>query len=221
MSQKIIRRTFQKIDVEARAEEGRGTPRYIVRGYAALYGRPSRAGGWFEEVIEKGAFSGVVERSDIRALLNHDPNHILARFQSGREENTLTVRDDDNGLFFEFEMPSNRSDLIEAMERGDINQNSFAFTLAPDGDEWEESKGDDEIPLRRTKKVDRLYDVSVVTYPFYEDSKFEIEKNSYDLFKKMIEEDELKEEKSKEEDLKRIQEVSNAYNEWRYSLYNF
>jgi hypothetical protein len=49
------------------------------------------------------------------------------------------------------------------MERGDLNQMSFAFTVIDE--EWIEKKG--ELPIRIIKEVDPLYDVSIVTFPAY------------------------------------------------------
>ena len=49
------------------------------------------------------------------------------------------------------------------MDRGDITQSSFAFTVQDD--EWETDDNGNNI--RTIKKIDRLYDVSPVTYPAY------------------------------------------------------
>lgn len=150
----VIKRTF---NVEYKANENENRR---VEGHASVFNIPSRSGGWFEEVIEEGAFDEALQVSDVRALFNHDPNHLLARTGS-----TLELIQDEKGLRYSFDMPKSRDDLIESMDRGDLNQSSFAFTIAENGDEWEERSGD--IPLRRIKKVDRLFDVSLVTYPFY------------------------------------------------------
>ena len=50
------------------------------------------------------------------------------------------------------------------MERGDITQMSFGFSVRPGGQDW--AKDDNGRTIRTLKKV-RLYDVSPVTYPAY------------------------------------------------------
>jgi HK97 family phage prohead protease len=78
------------------------------------------------------------------------------------------MREDAAGLYVEITPPDTQAarDLITSMQRGDINQMSFAFTVAREDQTWTR---DGTGPwLRTIKKVSRLYDVSVVTYPAYQ-----------------------------------------------------
>ena len=139
-------------------EDGRD----LVVGHASVYDSRSNNLGGFYEFIERGAFTEeLIANSDVRALINHDPNLILARNTSG----TLNLTADERGLKYEFEMPetSYGKDLAISMKRGDITQSSFAFTVAED--DW--STDADGNNIRTIKKIDRLYDVSPVTYPAY------------------------------------------------------
>ena len=139
-------------------EDGRD----LVVGHASVYDSRSNNLGGFYEFIERGAFTEeLIANSDVRALINHDPNLILARNTSG----TLNLTADERGLKYEFEMPetSYGKDLSISMKRGDITQSSFAFTVAED--DW--STDADGNNIRTIKKIDRLYDVSPVTYPAY------------------------------------------------------
>ena len=139
-------------------EDGRD----LVVGHASVYDSRSNNLGGFYEFIERGAFTEeLIANSDVRALINHDPNLILARNTSG----TLNLTADERGLKYEFEMPetSYGKDLSISMKRGDITQSSFAFTVAED--DW--STDDEGNNIRTIKKIDRLYDVSPVTYPAY------------------------------------------------------
>jgi len=148
-------------NIETRAEETEDGNKVIV-GHASMYGTRSENLGGFYEYIEKGAFTPeLIEGSDVRALINHDQNLILARTTSG----TLRLNADAKGLRYEFDVPqtSYGKDLLVSMDRGDINQSSFAFTVQDD--EWETD--DDGNNIRTIKKIDRLYDVSPVTYPAY------------------------------------------------------
>ena len=118
--------------------------------------------GGFKEIIAPGAFDDVLG-DDVRALINHDGNLILARTTSG----TLQLSTDEMGLRYEFTIPetSYGKDLAVSMERGDITQSSFAFTVSDDS--WETIDGED---VRTITKVARLFDVSPVTYPAYPDA---------------------------------------------------
>lgn len=161
--------------VEIRAAEDEQAPSRKVRGYAAVFGKESKnLGGQkyqFREIIEPGAFDDVL-MDDVRALVNHDPNMILARSKAGN--GSLTIGTDDTGLFYEFEAPDTRAgnDLLESIRRGDIDQSSFSFSVDDEGQAWEEKQdGDGPVMMTRTiKRVSRLYDVSPVTYPAYPDA---------------------------------------------------
>lgn len=157
---------------ELRNEEGKDP---VVRGYAAVFEKESENLGsdqyQFREVIQRGAFDEVLA-DDVRALLNHDPNFILARSVNG--EGTLKIGTDERGLWYEFEAPDTQAgrDLVTSMRRGDITQSSFSFRVGKEGQKWEErQEGDGPTFIRRTiTKVARLFDVSPVTYPAYPDA---------------------------------------------------
>ena len=129
-------------------------------GYAARFNELSEVMWGFREKISPGAFIDALKTSDVRALWNHDPNHVLGRAKAG----TLKVWEDEVGLRYEVVPPDAQwaQDLLRSMERGDVDQSSFAFTVAKD--EWND---DEEMPVRTIVKVERLYDVSPVTYPAY------------------------------------------------------
>jgi uncharacterized protein len=157
-------------NIESRTDEGDGRK---VSGYAAIYRSTSNELWGFEEIIEAGAFDNA-DLSDVRALFNHDPNQILARTSSG----TMKLESDETGLRYEFEMPDTTlgRDLLVMMKRGDISQSSLAFTIKED--EWEEREG--ALPLRHIRQIDRVYDVSPVTYPAYE--KTSVTARSFQVF---------------------------------------
>ena len=133
-----------------------------IIGYAAVFGSLSNDLGNFRELIDPNAFDGRTD-DDVRFLINHDANLILGRTLSG----TLSLSIDEKGLRYEATIPDTQAgrDLIVSMNRGDITQSSFAFTV--EKDEWSQ---DNETMIRTIKKVSRLYDVSAVTYPAYEEA---------------------------------------------------
>lgn len=168
-----IERRFTAGAVELRAA-GEGNTVRKVHGYAAMFGKRSSNLGsattQFFEIIEPGAFTDVL-LDDVRALFNHDANLILARSKAGA--GSLTLGQDATGLWYEFEAPDTQPgrDLMVSLARGDIDQSSFAFSLTPEGEKWEEVReGDQTIIVRTIRRVERLYDVSPVTYPAYPDA---------------------------------------------------
>ena len=158
MSNDIERRILCR---EVRVDTSGAKP--AIRGYAALFNTLSEDLGGFREQLQAGAFSHAIANSDVRALINHDPNLVLGRDRAG----TLTMREDANGLQVDITPPDTQyaRDLVEVMKRGDVSQMSFAFTVAKEDQAWTR---DGTGPwLRTIKKVSRLFDVSVVTYPAY------------------------------------------------------
>lgn len=135
-----------------------------IEGYSAVYDVISEDLGGFREVIEPGFFDQALE-DDTRALFNHDENYVLGRRRAG----TLALNSDPHGLRSVIRPPKTQwaGDLLESMRRGDIDQQSFAFSVRKGGDSWE--KRPDGTILRRLKAggAERLFDVSIVTYPAY------------------------------------------------------
>lgn len=150
---------------EVRAEQQSDQPTRII-GYGSVFNSRSEPLWGFREIIKPGAFDDVLT-NDVRGLFNHDPNFILGRSTSG----TLTLSVDERGLQYNITAPDTQTirDLVIApMMRGDINQSSFAFQVARDGDNWYEDE--EGIVIREISKFSRLYDVSPVTYPAYQDA---------------------------------------------------
>lgn len=161
------------VDFEVRTLEDEG--KTVISGYALKFNKASEDLG-FTEYIDRQALTGA-DMSNVVALLNHDSNYVLGR--SGRN---LTLSVDDTGLFFEIE-PNDTSyvrDLMENMRSGLIDKCSFAFSIAKGGDEWRELK--DGRYERTVKQIDKLYDVSVVTSPAYEDTVALLSQRSADSF---------------------------------------
>ncbi len=143
-------------------------------GHAAVFNRVIDL-GWFTEEILPGAFSSAIERNDdVRALFNHDPNLVLGRTTN----ETLALEEDSIGLLATIYPPTTRAgeDVLELVQRGDISQMSFAFSvLSEDIDRTNPNK-----PHFRIKDV-KLYDVSPVTYPAYESTDISAESARQEL----------------------------------------
>jgi HK97 family phage prohead protease len=128
-------------------------------GYASVTGEPYTVRDWlgeYDETIEPGAFKKTLrEKDDVRLLLNHD-GLPLARTSS----NTMSLAEDDEGLHVVAELDRRSSltnDIAIAMERGDLTEMSFAFSVTRQ--EW-----NDDYTQRWIREL-KLFDVSVVTYP--------------------------------------------------------
>jgi len=162
ISDKAERRYFK---VEARTDDEGKT----IEGIAAVVNKTTDL-GWFEETIASGAFDDVL-RDDVRALVNHDPNLILARSNDGK--GTLDLGIDETGnLTYSFETPNTTigNDALENIRNGNMTQSSFAFTIKEET--WEFARADNKLEKdRRTiVKLAQLFDVSPVTYPAYADT---------------------------------------------------
>jgi len=152
--------TEHKVSVESRDADG---PPLIV-GYGAVFNSISEDLGGFREMIAPGAFDSVLE-DDVRALFNHDNNYVLGRTRSG----TLKLSVDDIGLRYEAIPPATQiiqEMVVAPMKRGDIDQSSFGFIVAKD--DWNENLAGEVT--RTIMKVERLFDVSPVTFPAYPDT---------------------------------------------------
>jgi len=150
--------------IEARSNDGE-LPKEI-RGVAAVVGESTDL-GMFEEVIEAGAFDGALQ-DDVRVLGNHDPNIVLGRTAAGTAE--IFVNDAGQLAYSftpDYENPMHLS-WVRSIMRGDITQSSFAFTVPKGGSEWRSSEKYGVNGMRVIKKVERLFDVSPVTFPAYE-----------------------------------------------------
>jgi HK97 family phage prohead protease len=134
-------------------------------GHAAVFNTRtwigSRDFGFWEEVDASAFNKTLADGADVRFLVNHNPDLLLGRTVA----NTLRLTVDERGLKAEADLPavSYADDLAVLLERGDVTQMSFAFEPIA----WRTSTADDGKPLITLTEV-RLWDVSAVTYPAYE-----------------------------------------------------
>lgn len=133
-----------------------------ISGYAAVFNSLSEDLGGFKEIITADALNGVIEQSDVFAVLDHDmARGVLARSKQGI--GTLKLSVDSKGLRYEFTPPDTPlgKEVTESIRRGDITGSSFAFSV--ESDDWSK-----DYTLRTIRKIRRLYDVSPVYQPAYE-----------------------------------------------------
>lgn len=103
-----------------------------LEGIAAPFNLETRVGG-VVEVIMPGAFAAsLADGTDILALRDHNPAHVLGRTRSG----TLRLSEDQRGLNYSLDLPSTSiaNDLLEMVTRGDVGGVSFGFAVRPGGE---------------------------------------------------------------------------------------
>ena len=150
--------------------------RYI-EGYFAVFN--SEYWLWDDafETIDPGAFSLETD-TDVRALTNHDSTLVLGRTTAG----TLQLRIDERGLWGSILVNDRDQDAVNAYERvrrGDVTQCSFGFDILEEMIENRQD-GSTVFHLQRVK----LYEVSVCTFPAYEETGVQARKAELEDIKK-------------------------------------
>lgn len=161
---------IRAFNFEVRAEENEEYGNYIT-GRPIVYDSETDIGE-FREKIEKGALDET-DLKDVPFFINHNIDMIpLARSRNNNENSTLQMRVDDEGMLIRTNLDMRNSDalaLYSATERGDIDGMSFMFGDVKD--EWQDL--DTDKPLRIIKKIFKVYEVSAVTFPAYEETSLE------------------------------------------------
>ena len=159
-----MKKEIRNFDFEVRAEENeRGK---TLTGVPIVFNARSNL-GWYDEIIESGALDET-DLKDVRFLVNHNTDMIpLARSRNNNENSTMQMTVGDEGMTIRVDLDTeNNADakaLYSAVSRGDISGMSFMFTV--DGDSWEDMESDH--PTRIIRKIDRVFEVSAVTFPAY------------------------------------------------------
>lgn len=145
----------------------------FIEGYFAVFGDVYELFPGATESVDKGAFDGALG-DDIRALINHETRLVLGRTKIG----TLTLRVDDHGLWGRIEINENDVDamnLYARVERGDVDQCSFGFEILDEKMDINDATGAVHWTILRVK----LWEVSVVTFPAYENTSVKAREEQY------------------------------------------
>ena len=143
-----------------------------IEGYAVVFNQRSQllfdwnSGSPVFEIIDAAAVDDVLLRSaDIQALLEHNINRMLARSRSGVGSLSLSV--DEHGVKYSFDAPNTADGdyALEEVKRGDLFGSSFAY-LTDENVNVSYSKDGDNL-IRTVKKIDQMFDVSIVSNPAY------------------------------------------------------
>jgi HK97 family phage prohead protease len=199
----------QEGQTESREIEGRP----IVFGVRSVNLTPWSSTRKVYEVLEPGCISReLLQKSDVVLNLNHNSDvvNVLGRYRNNPDRDTLKLEMRGDGIDCRCELPktNNANDTLELIKRGDITGMSFAFS-----DDYEDTENGvsyertndvedgKEVWLRHVKRINGLYDVSIVTHPAYEQTSVATREQS-EAINAAIEE-QLKREREAEEEAQR------------------
>lgn len=149
----------------------------FIEGYFAVFGSTYELWEGATESVAPGAFASSIS-GDIRALVDHESRLVLGRSRAG----TLELKEDSRGLWGRIKINRADSDamnLYERVKRGDVDQCSFGFAIRVEDTEWRED-GTVHWTLREVE----LYEVSVVTFPAYEETSVSARRRDYEEIRK-------------------------------------
>lgn len=176
------------VDLKTRDDSENEEP--IIEGYFAVFNSETELWRGAYEVISPTAFDDTLS-NDIRALINHDTSLVLGRNKAG----TLALRTDSRGLWGTVKINPDDPEamaLYSRVKRGDVDQCSFGFNVIEEETEWR----DDDTVRWTINKAD-LHEVSVVTFPAYQDTSIQARHNEFDQMQERKQLQELQQRKSK------------------------
>ena len=152
-------------DVNTRTDEKHGN---VLEGIPILYDTATDIGGMWKEIIDRGALDQA-DLKDVRFLVNHDIDSIpLARSRNNNENSTMQMKVEEDGLHIRVDLDTEGNprakELYSAVKRQDVSGMSFMFSVKADS--WEDL--DSDYPTRHITALDKVFEVSAVTFPAYE-----------------------------------------------------
>ena len=135
----------------------------VIEGYFAVFNSNYEMWEGASESIAPGAFTSSIG-GDIRGLTNHDTTLVLGRTKA----HTLELKEDPHGLWGRITINPKDSDAVntyERVKRGDVDQCSIGFMIRS-----EETDFKDDGSIHWTITDVELFEVSVCTFPAYEET---------------------------------------------------
>lgn len=160
-----MKKEIRAFEFEVRAEQNEEHGSFLS-GRPIVFDSRTDIGPW-DEIIDRGALDNADLR-DVRFLVNHNTDMIpLARSRNNNANSTMQMSVDDYGMEIRVDLDTeNNADakaLYSAVERGDISGMSFMFTVGEDT--WENL--DSDHPTRHIRSLNKVFEVSAVTFPAY------------------------------------------------------
>jgi HK97 family phage prohead protease len=170
---------------ELRAVAPTETTGYVVEGYAIVYEQKVSIGGWFEEIVKRGALDGA-DLTDVPLFIHHQRDKIpLARSRRNNGNSTMKLTADDKGLHFRAELDvENNTEakaLYSAVGRGDISGMSYAFLVKEE--KW--LNLDKAVPTREIHKFKKIGELSALWSPAYSKTSIEARDGELDSSDKL------------------------------------
>ena len=148
-----------------------------IEGYFAVFDGTYDLWPGASESVDSHAFDNALD-DDIRALIDHETRLVLGRTSAG----TLSLRVDEHGLWGSVvinEADQDAMNLYARVQRGDVSQCSFGFDIL---DEETEYRADGSVHW--TIKSVKLYEVSVCTFPAYNETAVQARRKDYAAIRK-------------------------------------
>ena len=167
------RETRQMRSIASKFETRESEEGSYIEGYFSVFNSTYELWPGATESVAPGAFANALG-GDIRALIDHETRLVLGRNKSG----TLELREDSHGLWGRVKINPNDQDavnLYERVKRGDVDQCSFGFDIVK-----EDTEVRDDGSVHWTIREVKLYEVSVVTFPAYEDTSISARKKDFE-----------------------------------------
>ncbi|MBQ1292546.1 MAG: HK97 family phage prohead protease [Clostridiales bacterium] len=157
---------IRAFNFEVRAEQSEAHGNHLT-GTPIVFNERTNL-GWYDEIIEADALKDTDLR-DVRFLINHNTDMIpLARSRNNNADSTMQLEVTDNGMNIRVDLDTeNNADarsLYSAVDRSDITGMSFMFSVKSDA--WDDIESDH--PTRHIREIDKVFEVSAVTFPAYE-----------------------------------------------------
>ena len=166
------KREIRQLTFEVRAAENEQHGTHLI-GLPIVYGQVIQY-GWRREVIDPGAVDENTDLTDVPFLIGHNTSMVpLARSRNNNENSTMQLKRVEKGLEIRVDLDTeNNQDakkLYSAVKRGDITGMSFMFTV--NKSMWEDEDSDN--PLRRIVHIEKVFEVSAVAFPAYDETKLQ------------------------------------------------
>lgn len=150
-----------------------------IEGYFAVYNQEIELWPGAYEEIAPGVFDNTLG-NDIRALIDHESRLVLGRNTAG----TLELKADSHGLWGKIKINRDDTDamnLYARVKRGDVDQCSFGFNIIKEETDWR----DDGTVKWTIQEID-LHEVSVVTFPAYENTGVQARKKQVEQYRQRL-----------------------------------
>lgn len=157
---------IRAFNFEVRAEQNDEHGNYLT-GTPIVFDERTNI-GWYDEIIDRGALVDT-DLKDVRFLINHNTDMIpLARSRNNNANSTMQLEVTADGMDIRVDLDTENNsearNLYSAVSRGDISGMSFMFTVRDDA--WDDINTDH--PTRHIRAIDKVFEVSAVTFPAYE-----------------------------------------------------